>query len=340
MPGTADGQCSLARPSAKLAPVLALVLLCASALPAWAQQWVPSKNVEIVVGSAPGGSNDKTARAVEKIIGEKKLLPGTLTVVNKPGGGGNLQLSYISQHPGDPHYVMVTTPTLLSSHITGNSPLGYGDFTPLASMVNDYVVYAVNAASPIKTGKDLVERLKKDPRSVTIGFSTTLGSHNHVAAALLMKTIGGDPKALKVVAFKGAADAITNLLGGHIDLVTTAAGNVAAHVASGKLRIVAVAANERLPGDMSQVPTWKEQGVNLVWGNWRAIMGPKGLTPSQIATWQGALRKVVDSPEWKADLAANYWSNDFTTGEQLQKDMAHDYAEMKVVLQELGLAKK
>jgi putative tricarboxylic transport membrane protein len=324
----------------KLHSKLIALALCVAGPQAFAQAWTPSKNVEIVVGSAPGGSNDKTARAVEKIITGKKLLNGTLTVVNKPGGGGNLQLSYMNQHAGDPHFVMVTTPTLLSSHITGTAPLGHADFTPLASMVNDYVVYVVNAESKIKTGKDLVDSLKKDPRSVTIGFSTGLGTHNHIAAALLMKTIGGDPKALKVVAFKGAADAITTLMGGHIDMVTTAAGNVAPHVASGKLRVVAVAAPKRMGGEMASVPTWKEQGVDLVWGNWRAIMGPKNLTPAQVATWEGVLRKVVETPEWKQDLEANYWSNDFTVGEQFRKDLAADYAAMKLVLVELGLAAK
>ncbi len=323
----------------KFTLAVAGLALCLGTVSAQAQGWAPTKNVEVVVGSAPGGSNDKTARAVEKIVSAKKLLPGTLTVVNKPGGGGNLQLSYMAQHAGDPHFIMVTTPTLLSAHITGNSPLGVPDFTPIASMVNDYVVYAVNAESSIKTGKDLVDKLKKDPRSVSIGFSTGLGTHNHIAAALLMKTIGGDPKALKVVAFKGAAEAITTLMGGHIDMVTTAAGNVAAHVASGKLRVVAVASPKRLVGDMASVPTWKEQGVDLVWGNWRAMMGPKGMTPAQVATWEGVLRKVVESPEWKQDLAQNYWSDDFTTGEQLKKDLASDTVAMRTVLVELGLAK-
>lgn len=317
---------------------LAGLLLFISGSLVWAQNWTPQKNVEIVVGSAPGGSNDKTARAVAQIVTSKKLINSTLTVVNKPGGGGNLQLNYLTQHSADAHYLMVTTPTLLTNQITGNSALNYTDFTPIASMVNDYVVYVVNADSPIKTGKDLVDRLKKDPRSVTIGFSTTLGSHNHIAAGLLMKTIGGEAKALKVVAFKGSADALTTLMGGHIDLVTTAAGNVGAHVTSGKLRVVGVAANQRLPGVFAQIPTWKEQGVNLVWGNWRAIMGPKGLTPAQVSTWEGVLRKVVESPEWKEDLEKNFWSDDFTTGEQLKKDLAQDYASMKSVLLELGLA--
>lgn len=318
---------------------LAGVLLLVTATEGWAQKWTPQKNVEIVVYSAPGGSNDKTARAIEKNVSGKKLINSTMTVVNKPGGGGNIQLAYMSQHPGDGHYLMVTTPTLLTNHISGNSAQNYTDFTPLASMVNDYVVYAVNADSPIKTGKDLVDRLKKDPRSVSIGFATALGTHNHIAAGLLMKAIGGDAKVLKVVAFKGAAEAVTTLLGGHIDLVTTAAGNVSAHVASGKLRVVGVASNQRLPGIFSQVPTWKEQGVNFVAGNWRAIMGPKGMSAEQILAWEGVLRSVAESPEWKEDLEKNFWSNDFAVGEQFKKDLAQDYVAMKAVLLELGLTK-
>lgn len=317
---------------------LATALLTAG-LPTWAQKWMPQKNVEIVVYSAPGGSNDKTARSIEKILGAKKLVGSTVTVVNKTGGGGNIQLAYMSQHAGDAHYLMVTTPTLLTNHITGSSAQGYTDFTPLASIVNDYVVYAVNADSPIKTGKDLVDRLKKDPRSVSIGFATALGTHNHIAAGQLMKAIGGDVKALKVVAFKGSGEAITTLLGGHIDMVTTAAGNVSAHVASGKLRVVGVASDQRLPGVLAQVPTWKEQGVDFVSGNWRAIMGPKGLSPEQVAYWQGALRAVTQAPEWKDELEKNFWSDDFSTGKSFRKDLEQDYAAMKAVLLELGMTK-
>ncbi|ABR89757.1 tricarboxylate binding receptor [Janthinobacterium sp. Marseille] len=319
--------------------VLAGLVALFAALPAWAQSWTPQKNVEIVVGSVPGGSNDKTARAIEQTVVRKKLLSTTMTVVNKPGGGGNLQLNYLVQRKGDAHYLMVTTPTLLTNQLTGNSALGYNDFTPIASVVDDYVVYVVNADSPIKTGKDLVDRLKKDPRSITIGFSTTLGSHNHIAAGLLAKTVGVDPKGLKVVAFKGGGEALTTLLGGHIDLVTTAAGNVAPHVESGKLRVVAVASDQRLPGVMAQVPTWKEQGVNLVWGNWRTIMGPKGLTQAQVNSWVGVLQKVVDSPEWKKDLELNYWSDSFVTGDALKQRLAQDYASMKVILTDIGLVK-
>ena len=154
-----------------------------------------------------------------------------------------------------------------------------------------------------------------------------------------MKKIGGDPKTLKVVAFKGAADAITTFMGGHIDLVTTAAGNVSGLVESGKLRVIAVAGNTRMSGIYANVPTWKEQGVDLVWSNWRAIVGPKGMTPAQVKTWQDVLSKVYASPEWKEELQRNYWGDDFTVGDKFNKDLADEYAVMKSALAELGLGK-
>jgi putative tricarboxylic transport membrane protein len=319
---------------------LAFVLACTASQSQAQPAWKPDRNVEIVVPSAPGGSNDKTARTVERIIQEKRLLAGTtLTVVNKPGGGNMMTMNYLIQHPGDAHYVMVGTPTILTNHIIGASPLNYTDFTPIASLFNDYVVFAVKADAPFKSGRELAERLKKDPKSVSIGFATAVGSHNHIAAGLLAKAIGADVRSLKVIAFKGSAEAITALLGGHIDLVTTAAGNVAEHVTAGKLRVVGVAANQRLPGPFASVPTWKEQGINVVFGGWRSIMGPKGMTPAQIAFWEKILSQVVATPEWKTDLERNYWSNDFALSEQYKADLKHDYTSMKAVLSELGLAK-
>ena len=315
------------------------LLLAAVGSSGWAQGWAPQKNVEIVVGSAPGGSNDKTARQVEKILTEKKLVNSSLTVVNKPGGGNTIAFNYVNQHAGDAHYLMIGTTALLSSHIMGTSKLSYHDFTPIASLFNDYVVFAVNANSPLKTGKELAEQLRKDPKSIAIGFATTVGSHNHIAAGLLMRAMGGNPRDLKVIAYKGSADAITNLLGGHIDLVTTAAGNVSAHVAAGKLRVVGVSANQRFPGALANIPTWKEQGFDLVYGGWRAIMGPKGLTPAQTAYWENVLRKATEVPEWKTDLERNYWSDDFVPSAQFARDLDKDYAAMKAVLTELGLAK-
>ena len=319
--------------------LVALALAGASSV-CGAQGWTPQKNVEIVVGSAPGGSNDRTARQVEKVIRENRLVNGTVTVVNKPGGGTNIAFAYVNQHPGDAHVLLIGTTALLTNHITGLGTLYYADFTPIASLFNDYTVFAVNAASPIAGGRELADRVKKDPNAVATGFATTLGSHQHVAACLLVKALGRNARELKAVAFKGSAEAITALLGGHLDLVTTAAGNAAPHVAAGRMRVVAAAAPRRIGGALAEVPTWKELGVDLVVGGWRSIMGPKGLTPAQVAYWEGVLRRATQAPEWRTDLEKNYWSDDFVTSEQFRKDLAKDYADMKAILSDLGLAKQ
>jgi putative tricarboxylic transport membrane protein len=320
----------------RLLTAMALLALGAAA---HAQGWSPQKNIEIVVGSAPGGSNDKTARAVERALVDKKLVTTSITVVNRPGGGSSIAFTYVTQRAGDPHTLLVGTTALLTNHITGRSKIHHSDFTPIASLFNDYVVFAVNANSSIKDGKDLIARLKKDPQSVAIGFATALGSHNHIAAGLLMKTIGGSAKDLKAVAYKGSAEAITNLLGAHIDLVTTAAGNAAPHVANGNMRVVAVAGPRRFGGTLANVPTWTELGVKLVYGGFRGIVAPKGLTAPQVAFWEGALRKASEAPEWQADLEKNYWSNDFLTAKAFRKDLDETYDAMKSVLLDLGLAK-
>jgi putative tricarboxylic transport membrane protein len=313
--------------------------LAAIVTSAGAQGWAPQKNVELVVPNPPGGSNDKTARTVERILTANKLLSSTLTVVNKAGGGGSIAYTYVQQHAGDPHYLVVAGPALLTNHITGASKLHHSDLTPIASLFDDYTAFAVTPGGNLATGKDLVARLRKDPKSVTIGFSPLLGSHNHIAAGLLMKAAGGNVRDLKVVAYKGSADAVPNLMGGHIDMMTTAAGNVAGHVASGKLRVIAITAPQRLGGALSQVPTWKEQGMDVVFGAWRAIFAPKGLTPQQIAYWEGVLKKATEAPEWKDDLEKNYWANVFVSGERFGKELEQDYSAMKTVLVELGLAR-
>lgn len=317
---------------------LAVVVQAQPASTGAAQSWTPTKNVEIVVPNPPGGSNDKTARTIERILMASKALPVTLTVVNKPGGGGNIAYTYTHQHAADPHVLVVSGPPILTNHITGSGKLHHSEFTPIASLFDDYTVYAVHPGGPA-TGKDLAARLRKDPKTVATGFSPLLGSHNHIAAGLLLKAIGGAPRELKAVAFKGSAEAIPALMGGHIDLVTTAAGNVAGHAASGKLRVVATSAKQRLPGALANVPTWQEQGVNVVFGAWRAVLAPKGLTPAQVAYWEGVLRKATEAPEWKDDLDKNYWSNVFLTSAQFAKELDKDYTDMKSVLIDIGLAK-
>jgi len=321
-------------------PVCILVVL-ALILPGAvrAQGWSPQRNVEIVVPVVPGGTNDKLARAIERTFVGGKLVNTSVTVVHRAGGANQIAYAYVSQHAGDPHYLLMGTSTLITAHAMGTSKIGYADFTPIASIFNDYVVLTVNADSPLKNGKELIARMKADPQSMPLGFSSSLGNHHHIIAGLFMKGIGASPRDLKTVIFKGSSESLTALLGGHIEMVSTGAGNAAPHLAAGKLRVLGVSSGQRLPGTMADVPTWKEQGVDLVYGSWRSVVGPKGLAAEQVAFWENALRKVVESADWKAELERNYWGDFFMTGAEFRKTIDREYHEMKAVLVELGLAK-
>jgi putative tricarboxylic transport membrane protein len=317
---------------------LTALALAGFAAAAPAQGWAPKRNVEIVVGFAAGGSQDQTARTVERLLVAHKLVNVPITVVNKPGASGGIGFTYVGQRPGDGHTLMVAGPSLISGYIMGSSALNYTDFTPIASLYDDCIAFSVNAASPIRSGRDLVERLKKDPKSVTVGI-VAVGGGTHVSALLLHKAIGGSVKDLKVVSFKSGTEVLVNLLGGHIELAASTAVVAHPHVAAGRLRVVAVAVPRRLGGALAGVPTWTEQGVELVTRSWRAIMGPRGLASAQVEYWESALRKVTETAEWKADLEKNLWAEDFMTGAQFRRELDKDYADHKSVLVELGLAK-
>jgi putative tricarboxylic transport membrane protein len=304
-----------------------------------AQGWSPKRTVEIVVGFAAGGSQDQTVRTVERLLVAHKLVNTPITVVNKPGASGSIAYTYVSQRPGDGHTLMIAGPSLVSGYIAGTSALNYTEFTPIAALFNDCIVFSVSAASPVRTGKDLIERVKKDPKSVTVGI-VAVGGGTHVSALLLYKAIGGNARDLKAVSFKAGNEVIVNLLGGHIELAATTAVAAYPHVAAGRMRVVAVAAHKRLGGALAGVPTWTEQGVDLVTRNWRAILGPRGMAPAQIEYWENALRKVTETAEWKADLEINHWVDDFMAGAQFRKDLDRSYADHRSLLVELGLAKQ
>jgi len=317
--------------------LFALPLFCLSTA-GWAQGWVPQRTVEIVVGYAPGGGVDRTARALERILPANKLVNTGIAVVNKPGGNTTIAYNYLSQRPADGHTIMVFGQTIFTTHITGASPLTYTDFTPIASLFSEYHVYIVSASTPVRTGKDLVQRLKTDVKQVSTGVSA-IGSPGHLSTGLLNKAIGGNAKDLKIIAFKGSSEAMTNVLGGHIELTPAPASLAAPHLASAQVRAVAVAAPKRLGGAFAAIPTWKEQGVDLVYGPWRGILAPKGLPAAQVAYWENTLRKASESAEWKSDIERIFAVEEFLTGTRLRQDLEKEYAETKAVLVDLGMAK-
>jgi putative tricarboxylic transport membrane protein len=315
-----------------------LVLICGSPLPALAQ-WKPDKQVEIIAPSGPGGTTDRTARLVAKILTQNKLVDVPVNVVNKPGGSGTIGLNYLNQHPGDGHYIIIATTGSISNHILGLIPYNHTAFTPLAMLFEEYLGVNVRAESAIKNGADLVARLKQDPQSVSFGVSTSLGGGNHTTLATCLRAGGVDIKRLKTAIFPGGAATTTALLGGHVDLINTGLGNMVAHLRSGKLRTLAISAPKRMWGDFASVPTWREQGVPADSSSWRGLMGPKGMTAQQIAYWDKVFAALTQTDEWKKDLEDNFWVNGYAGAKVAAKRLDEEYAEYKAVLTELGLAK-
>jgi putative tricarboxylic transport membrane protein len=304
-----------------------------------AAEWQPDKNVEIIVGTGPGGGQDKTARTLQRILQERQLLKVPATVVNKPGGGGTVGWTYINQHAGDGHYIEIGNTTLLTNHLIGRSTVSYTDLTPIAMLLAESVALSVRADSPIKSGKDLLERLKKDSGAVSVSVGSSLGGVNHIAAALVARAAGGDPKRMKTVVFQGGGEAMTALLGGHIDLVSSAANNVLPHLAAGRLRVLAITAPQRLGGVLASVPTWKELGVDAVATNWRMIAGAKNLSPAQVAYWEEALGRLAEAPEWKKDLETNDFEPLFMKGEALKRYLREQNDAFRTALTALDLVK-
>jgi putative tricarboxylic transport membrane protein len=324
-----------------VAATLAACVASMSAVPATAQSaWKPERNVEIISGTAAGGAVDRANRTVQKIWQEKKIVEATSAVVNKPGGGNTIAWNYINQHAGDGHYVSIAPYTLLTNKIVGMTPLTWSDFSVIALLFNEYITVSVRSDSPIKTAADLVQRLKKDPSSLSIAVASTLGNHIHIGIAKPLKAAGVDIKKLKVVAFKSSGESVTALLGGHIDVVSSTTPNVIGQLQAGTIRVIAIGSAARLPGGLAGVPTWKEQGVNDVFNASQGAIGPKALGAPQMAFWESAFQKLSQTDEWKKELAGNYWDSNFLSGKDAEKYYAGQAAELREILTDLGLAKQ
>lgn len=310
-----------------------------SPCPAQTGNWKPTRNVEIIVGVSPGGGIDRTARTMQKIMQDKRLLDVTASVVNKPGGGSTIAQAYLNQHAGDGHYFEITATSLLTNHILGKSPNTFNDFTPIAMLYDEYIGFAVKADSPIKSGKELLEVLKNSPDTLAIGIATSAGNTNHIAAGLAVKAVGGDAKKLKVVVFGSGGESMTALLGGHVGLVVTPSANTIRHLHSGAMRVLAVAAPRRLDGPLAVVPTWKEQGVDAVVANWRPVVGPKGLSAAQIAFWEDVFAKLTRSEEWKNEIEKAGGVNHYMNSRDLRKYFEAQHTQFTAILIDLGLAK-
>ena len=329
------------KPTRKLPNSVALAALAALVAANGAHAaaaWKPERAVEIIALYAPGGGADRVSRIITGVMRERRQIEVPISVVNKPGGGGSLAVAYLNQHPGDGHYVLLATKPLLTNSIVGSGP-SYTEFTPLAHLFSEYISVTVRPDSPLRTGRDLIDRLKKDPGSLTLGITTSLGNPNHQGVAAALKEGGIDIRKVRTVIFPSGGAASTAMLGGHVDVVPISVSFAASLLRQGQVRLLAIGAPERLSGVLADVPTWREQGYDAVVSNWRGLWGPKGMTDAQIAYWEEAMRRMVESPEWKKELETNFWRSEYLRSSEARKYLDRDYEQARAFLAELGLAK-
>ncbi len=306
---------------------------------AHAQAWQPERAVEIIVGTSPGGGQDSSARFVHKLILDHKLVAVPTAVVNKPGAGSSIGYTYLNQQADKAHHIMLLTVPLLTNYITGISQVSYSDITPLSVLFDDYIVATVIPNSPIKSGRDLLDRIKKDPASVSVGIPSITGGGG-LAILLAVKAAGVDPKRVKTVVFKSGGDSMSALLGGHVDVMMSTTAAPVAQLKGGSVRVIAISSPRRLDGILANAPTWREQGINVVFSNWRGLVGPRGLTPAQVAYWEGVFAKLVQIDEFKQDVERNFWVTNYRGSADMTKFLKAEHEELTGLLADLGMAKR
>jgi putative tricarboxylic transport membrane protein len=318
----------------------AVLLMLSGNVLAQQGSWKPDRNVEIIVGTAPGAAPDKTARLIQRLWQSQRIFEGPLTVMNKPGGGNVIAWSYLNQHAGNGHYQMVGNLNVLISRSLGLSPYAHGDYTWIATLFDEYFALSVRADSPLVTGRDVIARLQKDPGSVVIGVSTSIGGANHLSAALALQRAGVDPRRVRFVAFKGSAESVTALLGGHVDAVSTAVSTTVSFIRNGQLRTVAVSSPKRLSGALATVPTWNEQGIKGAMTNFRAVMAPKGTDAGAVKFWEARYAQLAAQEEWKKDLEENLWAWNFLDAAKTVAAVTEYAGEVDALVNTLGLRKQ
>lgn len=302
----------------------------------------PKKPFIITAPSGAGGGWDKTARSLAKVLGETKLIEQTITVENKPGGGGTVFLGeYVAKDSDDPYKLFVSSPPLLINNLKkeGNSPYGYNDVTPLAQITKDFGAIAVNATSKYNDLAALIADIKADPTKVTLAGGSAPGSMDHLISVLPAFKSGVDPKTVKYLSYDGGGEAIAALLGNNADAIGTDISSLGSYLKAGKIKILAVTSNERLGGDFKDIPTLKEQGLDAEFTIWRGVFGPKNMTKEQAAFWDSKLKELSENDTWQKELTANDWASDYKNAADFKAFLDEQEGDVQELLTALGMQK-
>ena len=307
------------------------VLAAAGVLPLSAQA---AANLKMMIPANPGGGWDTTGRALGKAMQDSGAV-ATVTYDNKGGAAGALGLAqFVNGSKGDGHALMVMGAVMLGGIITGKPPVNLNQATPIARLTSEYNVFVLPANSPFKSMAEVIAQLKKDPGSVKWGGGSR-GSTEHIAAAMIAREVGVDPSKINYVAFRGGGEATAAILGGNVTLGGSGYSEFAEYINTGKMKALAVTSEARLKG--VNVPTLKEQGVNVVIGNWRGVYGGPGISAAQRAELTDIVLKAMKSKSWLEASEKNNWTSAVLTGPAFDKFVDDDFASLRATMLKSGM---
>ena len=291
-------------------------------------------NLKMMIPANPGGGWDTTGRALGKALQDSGVAD-TVTFENKGGAAGALGLAqFVNSAKGDGNSLMVMGAVMLGGIITGKPPVNLSQATPIARLTSEYNVFVLPANSPYKSMAEVIAQLKKDPGSVKWGGGSR-GSTEHIAAAMIAREVGVDPSKINYVAFRGGGEATAAILGGNVTLGGSGYSEFAEYITSGKMKPIAVTSDTRLKG--VAIPTLKEQGINVVLGNWRGVYGGPGITAEQRKALTDMVVKASKSKSWLEASEKNNWTAAVLTGPAFDKFVDDDFASLRATMVKSGM---
>lgn len=324
------------RLSATVCAAAAVSLIAAIANPSSAQDY-PSKAITVVVHSSAGGGTDLTARKVADTLTGEGIVDQPMVVENRTGGSGAVAIQYMATEAvGNPYILWNnTSTTALIQPRRANLPYSWEDFTPIAMLAQDPGVVGVSVDSPYESLAELIEDAKANPKKVRVGISA-LGGSGHIIAAMLARETGAE---FSYVSFNSGGEAVAALLGGHVDLVCENPSELLSLLEAGRLRLIAATTDERLE-DFPDVPTAREQGIDVSFDTGRFIFGPDEIDPEVVSYWENALAEMVETEAWKKYVKDNQMVSAFMIGDEFRQYLAARQKPMIDALISVGVIKE
>ncbi len=298
----------------------------------------PTRNVEIMVPAAPGGGWDITARSMQKVLRDEKIVTRSVQVYNVPGSGGTIGLSQlVSKEKGNPHQLMMCGLVMVGAIETSKAKTDLTKVTTIATLTAEAEAIVVPAKSKYQTLQDLVADLKKDPKSVAWGGGSVGGS-DHIVAGLIAKAAGVDPGQIKYVGYSGGGEATAAILSGNVSAGISGVSEFEDQIKAGKMRLLAVTSPEAIDVAGKPAPTVKDSGLDVELMNWRAIVAPPDVSDKDRDAIVAVIDKLHDSEGWKTTLDERGWDDFYRTGDDAEKFIAEETTRIKALVKELGVA--